>query len=101
MVTEYQWHNLISARFCGEATRASGAGGRPDGGGWAETQATAALCTGASHVSKRTRQGLLSDRVGVEVSRGTISNLEQATERALGEPVQGGPSGCLEEHPVA
>lgn len=87
VVTESQWHSLVCPR-CGEATRAEVPAGVPTGEFGPRAQATVALCTGAYHLSKRTTQGLLSDLFGVEVSLGTLSNLEQATERVLAEPVQ-------------
>jgi transposase len=50
-------------------------------------QAIAALCTGAYHLSKRTTQSVLEDLFGLPMSLGTIANLEQATVRAVAEPV--------------
>lgn len=87
VVTEYQLHSLVCPR-CGEATRAEVPSGVPTGEFGPRVQAMAAVCTGVYHLSKRATQGLMSDLFGVELSVGTIANLEQATERALVEPVE-------------
>jgi transposase len=50
-------------------------------------QAITALCTGAYHLSKRTTQRVLEDLFGVSIGLGTVANLEQATVRAVAEPV--------------
>jgi transposase len=50
-------------------------------------QAVAALCTGAYHLSTRTTQSVLGDLFGLPVRLGTIADLEQATVRAVAEPV--------------
>jgi transposase len=86
LVTEYQLHRLVCLA-CGEATRAALPPGVPTGGFGPRFQATAALCTGAYHLSKRTTQALLADLFGVEVGLGTIANLEQATTQAVAEPL--------------
>ena len=46
-----------------------------------------ALCTGASHLSKRTTQDLLEAFFGVALGLGSIANLEQATTQAVAQPV--------------
>jgi transposase len=86
VVTEYQLHALVCP-VCGEATRAELPPGVPTGGFGPRLQATAALCTGAYHLSKRTTQDLLHDLLGVAVGLGTIAHLEQATTQAVAEPV--------------
>jgi transposase len=86
MVTEYQVHRLVCP-VCGEATRAELPRGVPTGEFGPRVQALAALCTGAYHLAKRTTQGVLTDLFGVQLSGGTIANLEQATVPALAEPV--------------
>jgi hypothetical protein len=45
------------------------------------------LCTRAYHLSKRTTQAVLKDLFGVLLGLGTIANPEQATTRAVAEPV--------------
>lgn len=61
--------------------------GVPTGGFGPCLQATAALCTGAYHLSKRATQELLHDLLGVEVGLRPIVQLEQATTQAVAEPV--------------
>jgi transposase len=86
VVTESQLHRLVCP-VCGETTRAELPAGVPTGGFGPRVQAIAALCTGASHLSKRTTQSVLEALVGVAMSLGTLANLEQATVRAVAEPV--------------
>ena len=61
--------------------------GIPTGGFGPRVQAITALCTGAYHLSKRTPQRVLEDLFGVSIGLGTVANLEQATVRAVAEPV--------------
>jgi transposase len=86
VVTEYQLHQLVCSA-CGEATRAEVPPGVPIGGFGPRLQAITALCAGAYHLSKRTTQAVLEDLFGVSLGLGTIANLEQATIRAVAEPV--------------
>jgi transposase len=86
VVTEYQLHQLVCSA-CGEVTRAELPPGVPTGGFGPRVQATTALCTGAYHLSKRTTQAVLADLFGVSLGLGTIATLEQATTRAVAEPV--------------
>jgi len=51
-------------------------------------QALASLCTGAYRLSKRTTQRLLDDFFGLQVSVGTISQLEATTTEAVASPVE-------------
>ena len=60
--------------------------GVPTGGG-PRVQATTALCTGASPLSKRMTPNVLKDLFGVQLSVGTVANLEQTTGQVLAEPV--------------
>jgi transposase len=46
------------------------------------------MCSGAYRLSKRSTQQLMHDFFGVDVSLGTIANLEQATSEVLAEPVR-------------
>jgi transposase len=86
VVTEYQLHRLVCPA-CGAATRAELPAGVPTGGFGPRVQATTALCTGAYHLSKRMTQNVLEDLFGVQLSVGTVANLEQTTGQALAEPV--------------
>jgi transposase len=87
VVTEYQWHQRVCAA-CGEVTRTPWPTGVLSGtyGPW--LQATVALYTGASRVSKRTTQQMMDDVFRVPVSVGTLSPLEQATTEAVAAPVE-------------
>jgi transposase len=84
-VHEYQLHTLPCA--CGHFTRAQLPDGVPDGQFGPRLQAMVAVATGAYRMSKRTVQEMLSDWFGVELSLGSIANLEQATSAVLQEPV--------------
>ena len=87
VVTDYQAHQLVCP-LCGDVTRAAwpdGVTGRAYG---PRVQATAALCTGAYRLSKRTTQQLLDDFFGVPMSLGTIRTLEAATAQAVAAPVE-------------
>jgi transposase len=86
VVTEYRLHRLVCPA-CGEATRAELPAGVPTGGFGPRVQAITAMCTGAYHLSKRTAQRVLRDLFGVPMCVGTIAHLEQATVRAVVEPV--------------
>jgi transposase len=86
VVTEYQLHRLVCPA-CGEETRAKMPVGVSTGGFGPRVQAITALCTGAYHLSKRTTQRALEDLFGVQIGLGTIANLEQATVRAVADPV--------------
>ena len=86
VVTAYQLHRLVCPA-CGEVTCADVPAGVPLGGFGPRVQAITALCTGAYHLSKRTTQRALEDLFGVQLGLGTIANLEQATVRAVANPV--------------
>lgn len=87
VVTEYQLHRL-SCPGCGEATQAAWPVGVPRGMVGPRAQAVGALCAGAYRLSKRITQRLLDDLFGLQVSVGTISQLEAATTEAVAAPVQ-------------
>jgi transposase len=86
MVTEDHLHRLFCPA-CGAATRAAVPPGVPTGGFGPRVQAPVALCTGASHLSKRTTQDVMADLFGMPLSLGTIANLEHATVQALAAPI--------------
>ena len=86
VVTEYQLHCLVCPA-CGAATRADLPLGVPPGGFGPRRQATVALGTGAYPLAKRTTQEVMADLLGVALGLGTITNLEQATSKAVAAPV--------------
>ncbi len=61
--------------------------GVPTGQFGPRLQAMVAVCSGAYRMSKRSTEELLRDFFGVELSLGSIANLEQATSEVLAEPV--------------
>jgi transposase len=87
VVTEYQWHQL-ACLACGAITRAPWPAGVPSGTYGPRVQATVALYTGAYRLSKRTTQQAMAEVFGVPMSVGTISQLEQATTKAVAAPVE-------------
>jgi transposase len=89
VVTEYPWPQR-DCSACGAATRAEGPSGGPTGGFGPRLQASMALCTGASHLSKRTTQRGLEDPCGIQLGLGTSANLEPAAVQALAEPTATG-----------
>jgi transposase len=87
LVMEYQLHQLCCPA-CGVQTRAELPVGVPSGAFGPRLQAITALCTGAYHLSKRTTQRVVEDLFSLPLSVGTIANLEQATAKALAQPVE-------------
>jgi len=85
-VHEYRLHSLHCS-MCDTTTRALVPDGVPTGQFGPRLQAMASVATGAYRMSKRTVEELLSDFFGVEISLGSIANLEQATSAALAAPV--------------
>lgn len=85
-VHEYQLHTL-GCSWCGVRTRAQVPDGVPTGQFGPRLQAMASVATGAYRMSKRTAEEMLNDFFGVEISLGSIANLEQATSAALAAPV--------------
>ena len=73
---------------CGEVTRAPWPTEVPSGTYGPRVQATVALCTGSYRLSKRTTQQMMDEVFGVPLSVGTISQLEQATTKAVAAPVE-------------
>ena len=86
VVTEDQLHRLLCPAW-GVPTRADVPVGVPAGRFGPRVQAIVALCTGAYHLSKRTTQTVMEDLFGRAMSRGTMTNLAQATAQALAAPV--------------
>ena len=85
--TASQWHQL-ACPACGARTRAPWPAGVPSGTYGPRVQATVALYPGAYRWSKRTTQQAMAEVVGVPMSVGTISQLEQATPEAVTAPVE-------------
>lgn len=86
MSTEYQCHRL-TCPGCGEPAPAAWPAGAPRGRIGPRAQAVGALYTGAYRLAKRTPQRLFNDLFGFQVSVGTLSHLEAATEAAGAEDV--------------
>lgn len=84
-VTEYRLHVLCCAR-CGERTPAVWPEDVPQGAFGPRLQAIVAVCSGAYRLSKRNVEDLVRDFFGVDVSLGSVSNLEAATSEALAVP---------------
>jgi transposase len=72
----------------------------PRGGFGPRRQAITALCSGAYHLSKRTTQRVREDLFGVSMKLGTVANLEQATVRAVAEPVAAARAYVLAQPPA-
>ncbi|MGH8323850.1 MAG: IS66 family transposase, partial [Steroidobacteraceae bacterium] len=86
-VQEYQLHTL-GCSWCGIRTRALVPNGVPSGQFGPRLQAMVAVASGSYRMSKRTVEEMLADFFGVEISLGSIANLEQATSEALAAPVE-------------
>lgn len=86
-VVEYRLHTLLCPD-CGITTRADLPQGVPSTPFGPRLQAMMALCAGSYHLSKRMIEELVSDFFGVDISLGSISNLEQQTSLAIAEPVK-------------
>lgn len=84
-VTEYRLHTLGCAS-CGKDTRAPWPEGVPQGAFGPRLAAIVAVCSGAYHLSKRNIEDLVHDFFGVEISLGSVSNLEAAASEALAAP---------------
>jgi transposase len=87
VVTEYQWHQRRRSA-CGEVTRAPWPAGVPTTPYGPRGQATVALSTGSSRLSKRTTQPGMDEVCGVPRRVGTLSQWEQATTAAVATPVE-------------
>jgi transposase len=85
-VTEYQLHTLRCPE-CQRLTEAAWPAGVPRGAFGPRVQALVSLLSGAYRLSQRQIQALLADGFGVELSLGTVSQLEQASAAGLAAPV--------------
>lgn len=86
-VVEFRLHSLF-CEDCKITTQAALPPGVPTTPFGPRLQALMAVCAGSYHLSKRMIEELVSDFFGVEVSLGSVSNLEQDTSEALAEPVR-------------
>jgi len=87
LVDEYQLHSLC-CDGCKMSTRASLPAGVPSGQFGPRLQAIVAVCSGAYRLSKRSIETLVHDFFGIEISLGTIANLEHETSEALATPYE-------------
>jgi transposase len=85
-VTEYQQHAL-GCDECGAITRAELPMGVPAGSFGPRLSAMLAILTAKYRLSKRAVRELLSDFLGVELSLGSVANVEQQVSAALAAPV--------------
>ena len=86
-VVEFRLHSLC-CEHCNITTRASLPAGVPTSPVGPRLQAMMAVCAGSYHLSKRMIEELVSDFFGVDISLGSISNLERETSEAIAEPVK-------------
>lgn len=86
-VEEFQLHALACDR-CGITTRATLPPGVPTSSFGPRVQALVGVLSGAYRLSKRAIDELLEDAFGVPIALGSISNLEQATSKAIAAPVE-------------
>jgi len=87
MVHEYQLHSLC-CDGCKKMTRAELPVGVREGQFGPRLQAIVAVCSGAYRLSKRATEQLVQDFFGVELSLGTIANLEHGASEALARPFE-------------
>lgn len=86
-VTEYRLHAL-DCGCCGATTRAQLPEGVPRGAFGPRLSAMMAICTAKYRLSKRAVRELLADFLGVELSLGSVCNVEQHVSAAI-EPCVG------------
>ena len=85
-VDEYRLHAL-GCDHCRAVTRAQLPAGVPHGSFGPRLAAMLAICTAKYHLSKRAVRELLSDFLGIELSLGSVANVEQQVSDAVNEPV--------------
>jgi transposase len=86
-VTEHRLH-LQLCEACGHATEAPLPPHAPSGAFGPRLRALIALCAGRYRLSKRVTQELLADVLGVELSLGSVCNVERQVSEALAAPVE-------------
>lgn len=84
-VVEYRLHAL--GCDCGVTTRAQMPAGVPRSSFGPRLAAMLAICTAKYRLSKRAVRELLSDFLGIELSLGSVTNVEQQVSGAVDEPV--------------
>lgn len=84
-ITEYRGHAVTCA--CGHTTRGSVTGIVPASPFGPRLMSLIALLTGVYHVSRRQCVGLLKDVLGMRVSLGSVSEIENRVSGALSTPV--------------
>jgi transposase len=84
-VDEWQLHSLVCP-WCAAITRAQLPDAVPHGQFGPRLQAMVAVSSGAYRLSKRNVEDMFRDFFGVELSLGTICNLQQDTSHALAQP---------------
>jgi len=87
IVTEYQLHTL-SCGGCGGKTRAELPAGVPGRAFGPRLQSIVSMASGVYRMSRRQVEGMMSDFFKVEISLGSVKNLEEDTSEALSKPVE-------------
>lgn len=86
-IEEFQLHAL-ECETCGITTRATLPLGVPTSPFGPRLQALVSVLSGAYRLSKRAIDELVEDAFGVPIALGSVSNLEQATSKAIAVPVE-------------
>jgi transposase len=86
-VTDYLLY-FGSCDRCGAVSRAELPPGVPRRGYGPRLTAMVSLCSGKYRLSKRLIQSLLADLLGIDLSLGSVSNLEQEISASLAAPVE-------------
>jgi len=86
-VTDYLLYSG-SCDHCGHVTRAELPLGVPSRGFGPRLSAVVSLCSGKYRLSKRLIQSILADLLGVDLSLGSVCNLEQEMSASLAVPVE-------------
>jgi transposase len=84
-VDEWQLHCLVCPR-CRARTRAQLPDGVPQGQFGPRIEAMVSVASGLYKLSKRNVEEMFSDFFGIDLSLGTVCNLQQDTSRALAQP---------------
>lgn len=85
-VTEFRLH-VLGCSHCGRTTRAKLPSDVPHGSFGPRLSAFVAICTSKYHISKRGVREFLADVLGVDLSLGSVSKIEQQVSIALASPV--------------
>lgn len=88
-VTDYHVYSGDCDR-CGAVTRAQLPPGVPKRGYGPRLTAVVSLCSGKYRLSKRLIQSIMADLLGVDLSLGSVANLEQEMSASLAAPARGG-----------